>query len=93
MIILDLVLSTSLMGLAILLWNFVINRWKKYGCSSSCITESSGKLAPKDSIGQLSKVWKFILNPLRTMPNVNKLVQCCAAQEGCVSNYEWLYLT
>ena len=43
MIILDLVLSTSLMGLAILVWNFVINRWKKYGCSSSCITESSGK--------------------------------------------------
>jgi len=45
MIILNLVLSTSLMGLVILLWNFVINRWKKYGCSSSCITESSGIVA------------------------------------------------
>lgn len=56
MIILNLVLSTSLMGLVILLWNFVINRWKKYGCSSSCITESSGKFAVKDFIGQLSKV-------------------------------------
>ena len=56
MIILDLVLSTSLMGLAILVWNFVINRWKEYGCSSSCITESSGKFALKDFIVQLSKV-------------------------------------
>jgi len=31
MIIVELLISTSLMGLAILFWNFVINKWKKYG--------------------------------------------------------------
>ena len=58
MIILELVLSTSLMGLAILVWNFVINRWKKYGCANSCITESSGKFVPKDSLGSVVKSFK-----------------------------------
>ena len=46
MIIVELLISTSLMGLAILFWNFVINKWKKYGYGgggSACNSDTKGK--------------------------------------------------
>ena len=41
MIVAELVVSTSLVGIALLVWNFVINKWQS--CENSCVQENKGE--------------------------------------------------
>ena len=41
MIVAELVVSTSLVGIALLVWNFVINKWQS--CENSCVQENKGR--------------------------------------------------
>ena len=43
MIVTEIVVSTSIVGIALLVWNFVIQKWQTQSCVQSCISEKQGK--------------------------------------------------
>ena len=55
MIVAELVVSTSLVGIALLVWNFVINKWQS--CENSCVQENKGRSSKPIAIVQTMKAF------------------------------------
>ena len=72
MIVAELVVSTSLVGIALLVWNFVINKWQS--CENSCVQENKGRSSMPCFLGNL------IVQTMKAFGKVNinvMGVRCC----------------
>ena len=71
MIVAELVVSTSLVGIALLVWNFVINKWQS--CENSCVQENKGESSKPIAIVQTMKAFG----------KVNTTSQCLGCAVDC----------